>query len=148
MQYYAGTQGSATALPGESDHHGHGDSQMASNMISAFTAILQNGVQMRSSSNHAHLRCRIRRCDQDLPGTAPAPRAVGPRAAGGQLRIEPGEVFAAGPTGPARRRCSRSSSDCAIATAARCSGWAARSRIGAPSARVGYMHENQAFPAI
>ena len=46
MQYYAGTQSSAsTALPANQIITGT-DSQMSSNMISTFTSILQNGVQV------------------------------------------------------------------------------------------------------
>jgi hypothetical protein len=46
MQYHAGTQSSAsTALPSNQIITGT-DSQMSSNMISAYTSILQNGVQI------------------------------------------------------------------------------------------------------
>ena len=46
MQYYAGTQSSAsTALPSNQIITGT-DSQMSTNMISTFTQILQNGVQI------------------------------------------------------------------------------------------------------
>lgn len=46
MQYYAGTQSSAsTALPANQIITGT-DDQMSSNMISTFTSILQNGVQI------------------------------------------------------------------------------------------------------
>jgi Flp pilus assembly protein TadG len=46
MQYYAGTQSSAsTALPSNQVITGT-DAQMSSNMIGAFTSILQNGVQI------------------------------------------------------------------------------------------------------
>ncbi len=46
MQYYAGTQSSAsTALPSNQIITGT-DAQMSANMISAFTSILQNGVQI------------------------------------------------------------------------------------------------------
>ena len=46
MQYYAGTQSSgSTALPSNQIITGT-DAQMTSNMTSAFTSILQNGVQI------------------------------------------------------------------------------------------------------
>jgi hypothetical protein len=46
MQYYAGTQGSAsTALPANQIITGT-DTQMSANMIAAFTTILENGVQI------------------------------------------------------------------------------------------------------
>jgi hypothetical protein len=46
MQYYAGTQSSAsTALPSNQIITGT-DAQMSSNMIAAFTSILQKGVQV------------------------------------------------------------------------------------------------------
>jgi hypothetical protein len=46
MQYYAGTQSSAsTALPSNQIITGTG-TQMSTNMISTFTQILQNGVQI------------------------------------------------------------------------------------------------------
>jgi hypothetical protein len=46
MQYYAGTQSSAsTALPSNQIITGT-DTQMSTNMISTFTKILQNGVQI------------------------------------------------------------------------------------------------------
>jgi hypothetical protein len=46
MQYYAGTQSSAsTALPPNQIITGT-DTQMSTNMIKTFTQILQNGVQI------------------------------------------------------------------------------------------------------
>src|SRR5581483_1621838 len=46
MQYYAGTQTSAsTALPSSQIITGT-DAQMSANMVAAFTNILQNGVQI------------------------------------------------------------------------------------------------------
>ena len=46
MQYYAGTQSSAsTALPSNQIITGT-DTQMSTNMINAFTSILENGVQI------------------------------------------------------------------------------------------------------
>ena len=46
MQYYAGTQTSAsTALPSNQIITGT-DTQMSTNMIDTFTQILQNGVQI------------------------------------------------------------------------------------------------------
>ena len=46
MQYYAGTQSSAsTALPSNQIVTGT-DTQMSTNMITAFTSILESGVQI------------------------------------------------------------------------------------------------------
>ena len=47
MQYYAGTQSSAsTAVAVEPDHHGDGRADVGEHDLHAFTSILQNGVQI------------------------------------------------------------------------------------------------------
>ena len=147
MQYYAGTQSSAsTALPSnqiitgtdspdvdEHDRHVHPDPG-------------------KRRANRAHQVAMPNAVAEFIDVSKTYRRTLRPAArsrpcAGSASRIEPGEALRFwARTGPARQPCSRSSWACAVPAQAACFDWAARFRSGARSPASATCTKTRRFP--
>ena len=148
MQYYAGTQTSAsTALPSNQIITGT-DSQMSTQHD---RHIHQDPAKRRANrSDQVTMPTPVAEfVDVSKTYRAPLRRGLEVEALRGvSFGIEPGEVFAPARPQPGRQDDPAQDPPRPVPSqrGPASSGWGTRSRSAALSRRVGYMHENQAFP--